>query len=254
MNDEERDIGRRVLAETLSRSRMRHMDFELGQAANRGKFITVEGIDGVGKSSHLETIQTLLKDEHIDFVATREPGGTPMAEEVRKIILAKRDEPVDPLAETLMMFAARSQHVATVVKPALDSGRWVVCDRFTDSTFAYQCGGRGVDYNFVEYLEATVHGDCRPDFTLYFDAPPEIALGRINMRTKDRLEGEAVEFYQRTRDVFRQRARTQENMVEVDASENLDVVSSVVDSVMRQFVTESFQSYSFTHNQSSMTR
>lgn len=205
----------------------------------RGRFITVEGIDGVGKSTHLRAIHKLLADAGIDFLATREPGGTPLAEQIRGLALAERDEAVAPIAETLLIFAARAQHVATVVEPTLRSGRWVLCDRFTDSTFAYQCGGRGVAEGLVEHLAETVHGDCWPDFTLYLDAPPEVALGRIAAHARDRFEGEAVDFFKRVREVFRQRARRNHRVVEVDATGPREAVERRIEAALRHFLVPS---------------
>ena len=202
----------------------------------RGRFITVEGIDGVGKSTHLKAIRKLLADAGIDFLATREPGGTPLAEQIRSLALAERDEPVSPIAETLLIFAARAQHVATVVEPTLRGGRWVLCDRFTDSTFAYQCGGRGVDAGLVEHLAATVHGDCWPDFTLYLDAPPEVALGRIAAHPGDRFEREAVDFFKRVREVFRQRAQQNDRVQEVDATGPQEAVGRRIEAALRDFL------------------
>lgn len=202
----------------------------------RGCFITVEGIDGVGKSTHLKSIHTRLTEAGVDFLATREPGGTPLAEQIRCLALAARDEAVDPIAETLLIFAARAQHVATVVAPALRAGRWVLCDRFTDSTFAYQSGGRGVDAGLVERLAQMVHGDCWPDFTLYLDAPPEVALGRIATQPRDRFEREAADFFRRVRETFRQRARQNSRIVEVDASGTREVVGRTIDVALRGFL------------------
>ena len=202
----------------------------------RACFITLEGLEGVGKTTHLESMRGVLAAAGIDFLATREPGGTPFAEEIRRLALARRDEAVDPVAEALLVFAARAQHVATVIEPALRAGRWVLCDRFTDSTFAYQSGGRGVDAAFVERLAAEVHGDRWPDFTLYLDAPPELALGRIATRPRDRFERETVAFFERVRETFRQRARQHDRIVEVDASGSQESVGRAVEQALRVFL------------------
>lgn len=184
----------------------------------RGRFITVEGMEGVGKTTHVRAIGQRLADAGIEVVHTREPGGTPLAEEIRGLLVSPRDEAVDAQAETLLVFAARAQHVAAVIEPALRAGKWVLCDRFTDSTFAYQCGGRGVSEAFVETLAGAVHGHCWPDITFFLDAPVEVALGRIGERARDRFEREDIAFFERVRSTFRQRARQQARIVKIDAS------------------------------------
>ena len=184
----------------------------------RGRFITVEGMEGVGKTTHVRAIGQRLADVGIEVVHTREPGGTPLAEEIRELLVSPRDEAVDAHAETLLVFAARAQHVAAVIEPALRAGKWVLCDRFTDSTFAYQCGGRGVSEAFVEALAGAVHGHCWPDITFFLDAPVEVALGRIGERARDRFEREDIAFFERVRSTFRQRARQQSRIVQIDAS------------------------------------
>lgn len=199
-------------------------------------FITLEGLEGVGKTTHLKSMRQVLTAAGVDFLATREPGGTPFAEEIRGLALARRDEAVDPVAEMLLIFAARAQHVATVIKPALRTGRWVLCDRFTDSTFAYQSGGRGVDATFVERLAVEVHDDCWPDFTLYLDAPPEVALGRIAARPRDRFERETVAFFERVRETFRQRAKEHDRIVEIDASGTQESVGRAVEQALHGFL------------------
>lgn len=194
----------------------------------RGRFITVEGIEGVGKTTNLDYIRERLAECGHDVLVTREPGGTPLAEEIRSLVLARRSETVDPWAETLLIFAARAQHVATAVEPALQAGRWVLCDRFTDSTFAYQGGGRGVDENLMMQLAERIHGGCWPDLTIYLDAPVNIPLSRIRHRDHDRFEQERREFFDRVRQVFRQRARAYPRIVEVDASQPLAKVRAAL--------------------------
>ena len=207
----------------------------------RGRFITLEGGEGVGKTTNLTLIRDLLERHGHDVLVTREPGGTPLAEEIRDLLLGSRDEAMVPLAEALLMFAARAQHVETVIEPALGAGRWVLCDRFTDSTFAYQAGGRGLAMEVIEHLAELVHGTQWPDLTLYLDAPVGTALGRIADRDKDRFEGENVAFFESVREVFRQRAARHARIVEIDASRalehvHLDVAAAVDDFLARGVV------------------
>ena len=207
----------------------------------RGRFIPLEGGEGVGKTTNLALIRDLLERHGHDVLVTREPGGTPLAEEIRDLLLRSRDEAMVPLAEALLMFAARAQHVETVIEPALGAGRWVLCDRFTDSTFAYQAGGRGVAMEVIERLAELVHGTQWPDLTLYLDAPVGTALGRIADRDKDRFEGENVAFFESVREVFRQRATRHARIVEIDASRalehvHLDVAAAIDDFLARGVV------------------
>lgn len=202
-----------------------------------GRFITLEGAEGVGKSTSLDCVHRFLAQRGIDALITREPGGTPLAEEIRRVLLAPRDERVDAVAETLLIFSARAQHFATVIEPALRSGRWVLCDRFTDSTFAYQGGGRGVPIAFLETLAAQVHGDCWPHLTLYLDASVETALARIAGRHRDRFERESAGFFERARAVFRQRVREQEHIVEIDAGRVRSLVRDDIERALDRFLT-----------------
>jgi dTMP kinase len=173
----------------------------------RGRFITIEGTEGVGKSTNIEFIRQWLEARNIELVQTREPGGTPFAEDVRNLLLAVRDESVDETAELLLMFSARSQHINKLIKPALDRGAWVLCDRFTDSTYAYQGGGRGVEMEKISALEAFVQGELRPDMTLILDIDVAVGLERASKRAAlDRFESEKVEFFERVRSVFLARA------------------------------------------------
>lgn len=173
-----------------------------------GKFLTLEGIEGVGKSTNMSFISQLLEDKGIDHVLTREPGGTALAEEIRGLLLNKRSEKVSEITELLMMFAARSQHLQNFILPNLKKGTWVLCDRFTDSSFAYQGGGRMIEMAYLENLEEMVQGDLRPDLVFLLDAPVEIGLKRIIERgEKDRFEENSHEFFSRVRKVFLERAR-----------------------------------------------
>jgi dTMP kinase len=174
---------------------------------NRGLFITLEGGEGVGKSTNLTFLERYLKDSGVDVVVTREPGGTRLGEDIRALLLAVRDEPVNAMAELLMMFAARAQHIGEIIEPSLAAGKWILCDRFTDATYAYQCGGRGIDRNIVSQMEVLVQGPLRPHFTLLLDAPVDIGLARARSRGElDRFEQEAVEFFQRVRTSYLQQA------------------------------------------------
>jgi dTMP kinase len=172
----------------------------------RGTFITLEGIDGAGKSSHLDFLVEQVRARGHESALTREPGGTPAGEKVREVVLHAA---MGPKAEALMMFAARAEHVATVIEPALAAGRWVVCDRFTDATYAYQCGGHGLPREFVVGLERLVHPGLQPDATFLFDLDPAIAYERQNARKRapDRFESEKVDFFRRVREAYLERAR-----------------------------------------------
>lgn len=171
----------------------------------RGRLITLEGIDGAGKSTQIDVIADRLRAHGADLIVTREPGGTALGEALRDLVLHR---PMTPHAETLLVFAARAEHVATVVEPALAAGRWVLCDRFTDATFAYQGGGRGVAEDDIAVLERWVHPRVQPDLTLLFDVPPGVAAQRLaSARTADRFEREQTEFFTRVRGVYAARAR-----------------------------------------------
>ena len=202
----------------------------------RGRFITIEGGEGAGKSTNADFVLQLIKDRGLDGVATREPGGTPLAEEVRSMLLAERDETVDPLTETLLIFAARAQHLAKVIEPNLQAGRWVVCERFTDSTFAYQAGGRGVQRRVIERLAELVHRHCWPDLTLYLDVPVEVALPRLAGRGLDRFEREHKAFFERVRAVYVERADAVDRIVSIDASRELDTVKRDIGAALSRFI------------------
>lgn len=173
-----------------------------------GKFITLEGIDGAGKSSHVEWLVDFLRAQGKTVISTREPGGTPLGEKLREWLLA---EPMHLETETLMMFAARREHLAQVIEPALARGDWVVCDRFTDATHAYQGGGRGLDRQKLNQLEQWVHGNLQPDLTLLFDVPCEVARQRIALANRhlDRFEQEQAQFHDRVRHTYLDRAACQ---------------------------------------------
>ena len=209
-------------------------------SGSRGRFITLEGTEGVGKTSNLEHVCHLLQRAGYEVVATREPGGTPLAESIRSLLLEVREEPVDPTVELLMVFAARAQHVARVIEPALAAGRWVVCDRFTDATFAYQGGGRGISMEDIAILESLVQGDLRPDLTLYLDVPVEVAAKRIAGRDHDRFEREQMDFFERVRKTYLERAADEPQRVRVvDARQDLATVQAEIDRVVAEFLDRS---------------
>ena len=191
--------------------------------AGRGRFITLEGIEGVGKSTNAAFVAEQLKARGHSVVLTREPGGTDLAEGIRRLLLHGEDVP--PTAELLMMFAARASHLESVIKPALDRGQWVVCDRFTDASYAYQGGGRKLPLEWIATLESWVQGSLRPDLVIVLDAAVEVAMTRAKARrnTADRFEKEEADFYRRVRDVYLARAQAP-NYITVDASKPLDVV------------------------------
>jgi dTMP kinase len=173
----------------------------------RGRFITFEGIDGAGKSTQIAWVEAWLRARGADVLLTREPGGTPLGEALRELILHR---PMQPRTETLLMFAARSEHVLEVIEPALAAGRWVLCDRFTDATYAYQAGGRGLPLEDVACLERWVHPRLQPDLTFLFDLDPEVAAARLaKAQRSDRFEREQRDFFRRVRMHYLDRARAQ---------------------------------------------
>ncbi len=188
------------------------------------KFITFEGIDGAGKSSHLAFVADTLRARQIEVVTTREPGGTPLGETIRDMVLNQK---MHAETEALMVFAARREHLAVVIEPALARGAWVVCDRFTDSSYAYQCGGRGLDSGKVAVLEQFVHANRQPDLTLLFDAPVATARARLDKNTasQDKFEREQGEFFTRVREAYLARARQFPARIKlVDSSRSLDEI------------------------------
>lgn len=205
----------------------------------QGKFITLEGTEGVGKTTNLELIRDEVARAGHSVVTTREPGGTPLAEEIRQLLLAVREEPVAETTELLLMFAARAQHVATVIRPALEAGQWVVCDRFTDATYAYQGGGRGLDAEVIHTLENIVQCGLQPDLTIFLDVSVEIAARRIAARNHDRFEREQVAFFERVRTAYLERAANHPRIRVVDASVELDQVQENLRELLAQFLSES---------------
>jgi dTMP kinase len=189
----------------------------------QGRFITLEGIEGVGKSTNLEFVAGMVREAGHELLVTREPGGTPLAEQLRRIVLHREDEPVPALAELLLMFAGRCLHLENRIRPALAAGTWVLCDRFTDATFAYQGGGRQQPTGRIEAIEGWVHGDLQPDLTILLDAAPEVGLARAEARgDSDRFEKERLEFFRRVRAAYLARAaQFASRFVVIDAARSL---------------------------------
>ncbi len=206
--------------------------------AQRGKFITIEGTEGVGKSTNRDFVYTWLEARGLEVLVTREPGGTPLAEEIRALLLANRVEPVAPTAELLLIFAARAQHLAQVIEPALARGAWVLSDRFTDATYAYQGGGRGLDTHMIGQLEQLVQGDLRPDLTLILDIDPRLGLERARARGKlDRFESEDLAFFHRVRATYAQRAEVApDRYAVVDAGRALAQVQAEIEAVLQRLI------------------
>jgi len=197
--------------------------------ATRGKLITVEGVDGAGKSTHLPYIAERLRARALKTLVTREPGGTVLAERLRQLLLG---ESMDPIAETLLMFAARADHVGRVIAPALAEGTWVLCDRFTEATFAYQGGGKGVAADLIRRLAEATHPGLVPDRTLVFDCPFEVARERLDRTGKalDRFEREDREFFERVRTSYLAQARAEPGRIRViDASMALQAIHKALD-------------------------
>ena len=190
----------------------------------KGKFITFEGVDGAGKSTHIDAVISFLESKNISVKRTREPGGTKLGEKLRELLL--HDE-MDPETETLLMFAARRQHIAEIIKPNLDEGIFVVSDRFTDATYAYQYGGKQVAYSKIQTLEAWVHPDLKADLTLLFDLPVEKSIDRLKKnRTPDKFEKESEAFFNRLRNVYLDLARQHPNRYKIiNANQSIETVS-----------------------------
>lgn len=199
-----------------------------------GLFITLEGPEGAGKSTNRDYLAERLRAHGVDCVLTREPGGTPLAERVRELLLAPSDETMAADTELLLVFAARAQHLAQVIRPALARGAVVLCDRFTDATYAYQGGGRGLDRARIAQLETFVQADLRPDLTLVFDLPVEIGLSRAAARGRlDRFEQEAATFFEAVRRTYLQRAAAEPGRYRIlDAAQPLDQVQAALDALL----------------------
>ena len=204
----------------------------------RGKFITIEGTEGVGKTTNIQFIEAWMKSNNLAYATTREPGGTPLAEQIRELLLAPREESVCSTAELLLMFAARAQHLNQLIEPMLAEGAWVLCDRFTDATYAYQGAGREMRDDLISELEMLVQGSLRPDLTLILDIPVELGLQRAGERsTPDRFELERVEFFQRVRNRYLQIASDNpRRCVVIDASRPLDAVQQQIETALTNFM------------------
>lgn len=200
-----------------------------------GKFITLEGGEGVGKSTNLQFIRDYLTAQGIEVYQTREPGGTPFAEKIRGLLLEHGTESVTMEAELLLVFAARAQHIQHCIQPQLQAGRWVLCDRFTDATYAYQGGGRQMDKTFIALLEERVQGGLRPDLTLLLDAPVAIGMQRAQQRAElDRFEVEKLDFFERVRGEYLHQAQQYPQRYRViDASQSLAEVQAQLGLVLQ---------------------
>jgi len=201
--------------------------------STQGRFITLEGIDGAGKSTHLSFIADLLTRRGVSVRVTREPGGTRLGEKLRELLLDP-EQTVHPDTETLLLFAARQEHLHSVIRPALAAGQCVVCDRFTDATFAYQGWGRGIDLTKLETLESWVQGQLQPDLTLYFDVPTEVARERIEAtRTRDRFEQEQQAFFERVRNGYLDRAARHPHRIRIlDSQRPLTDIQKELESIL----------------------
>ncbi len=202
-----------------------------------GTFITLEGGEGAGKTTLLLHITSWLIQRQIKFITTREPGGTRLAEQVRNILLHQQELPVTPQAELLLMFAARAQNLAETIRPALAAGRVVLCDRFTDASFAYQGGGRKLGSAMVAQLEAVVHPDLQPDLTLLLDLPAATGMARKHADQPDRIESEQAAFFQRVRDAYLQRAAEAPGRIKIINAEQTEkkVASSAIEHIEKLF-------------------
>jgi dTMP kinase len=199
----------------------------------RGKFITFEGTEGVGKSTQLRRLAAWLPGRGVEVVLTREPGGTPRAERLRELLLERSEEPMPASCELLLMFAARATHLENLILPAVNRGAWVLCDRFTDATFAYQGAGRGMPESQIQSLVDIVHPELQPDLTILLDAPVEAGLARARARNgeaqPDRFESERREFFERVRGCYLERARREPaRFLVVDSTQEPDVVEGVI--------------------------
>ncbi|MFW6092795.1 MAG: dTMP kinase [Pseudomonadota bacterium] len=205
--------------------------------SSRGRFITLEGGEGVGKSTNLAFVAAHLRAAGVEVVTTREPGGTPVAEAIRRLLLEVQEEPMAEMTELLLVFAARAQHLERVIEPALARGAWVVCDRFTDATYAYQGAGRGLDVAVIEALERLVQRGREPDLTLYLDLSPEAAEGRLGDRERDRFEREARAFFERVREGYLARAAAPRFRV-LDAARPLEAVQGALAAALDAYLAE----------------
>lgn len=205
----------------------------------RAKFITLEGGEGAGKSTSRDFIVSLLEEQNIPFIRTREPGGTPIGETLRDVLLSKEGTAPSVTAELLMVFAARAQHLHEVIEPALRDGKWVLCDRFTDATYAYQGYGRGFELGQIEALETLVQRGRHPDLTILFDIDPRLGMTRARQRAElDRFEEEHVEFFDRVREGYLTRAKNEARFRVIDASQSIDLVQQALRELLLPMLSE----------------
>jgi len=205
----------------------------------RAKFITLEGGEGAGKSTSRDFIVSLLEAQNIPFIQTREPGGTPIGETLRDVLLSKEGTAPSVTAELLMVFAARAQHLHEVIEPALRDGKWVLCDRFTDATYAYQGYGRGFELGQIEALETLVQRGRHPDLTILFDIDPRLGMTRARQRAElDRFEEEHVEFFDRVREGYLTRAKNEARFRVIDASQSIDLVQQTLRELLLPMLSE----------------
>jgi dTMP kinase len=206
----------------------------MSMSARSGKFITLEGVDGAGKSTHLDFIADRIRARGVELVVTREPGGTTLGEKLRALLL---NDAMQPDTELMLMYAARAEHVAALIEPALKRGAWVLSDRFADASFAYQCGGRGIDADRLQSLEDWTLRGFKPDHTLLFDVPAEVAeLRRLQARTADRFEQEKSAFFTRVRDAYLKRAQAEPDRIRViDASLSIESIRAELDRILETF-------------------
>ena len=203
-----------------------------------GKFITVEGVEGAGKSTALAFIQQFIINQALPLVVTREPGGTEISEKIRALLLDPQNQELNSDTELLLMFAARAQHLGQLIIPALEDNKWVLCDRFTDATFAYQGAGRGIEYDKIANLETFVQGDLRPDLTILLDISPELGLQRVLQRgSLDRFEKEKNQFFEQVRNCYLKRVEQfPERFRVIDASQSIEGVQGQIAKVLDIFI------------------
>lgn len=205
----------------------------------RGRFISIEGIEGVGKSTNIAFIQSLLAERNVSCITTREPGGTDLGEIIRNLLLDKRQHQMTAMTELLLMFAARAQHIEQTIEPALASGKWVICDRFTDSSYAYQGGGRNLSISMIAQLEKLSINNYQPDCTIVLDLPVESGLLRAeNVGEKDRFESEHSDFFYRVRQVFLERAEKEARSHIINAAAPLNQVQEHIRHILGPFLNQ----------------
>jgi dTMP kinase len=208
-----------------------------------GRFITFEGSEGAGKTTQIEFVQVQIENAGVEVVRTREPGGTPLGEEIRDLLLKRRGEGMAVNTELLLMFAARAEHLTALIEPALARGAWVLCDRFTDATYAYQGGGRGISDERIGLLESYVQGERRPDHTVLLDIDPDVGMARANARgVPDRFEVEQLAFFHRVRDKYLALAAANpRRYVVVDAAQSVDAIKAELKGVVQAWLSDLVQ-------------